>query len=155
MEKYNLVQHSNEFVYSHLLDEVLMDPDHFRITLEERDPLERGMHIKNWHKEVWFEFYFLEPFVPGIPDANNDCIIMSYVDENNLIIWNMGCCPPQRGMGTKMLKFINQKIKDYECDLQIWGSQVHSYSAKFWRKMVERGVVAGFTMKRGFERTRV
>ncbi|TFG30162.1 MAG: hypothetical protein EU532_01620 [Promethearchaeota archaeon] len=122
--------------YDPLLDEVLECPAKFKLRSKKDKFFARcGDYLKLDKKNIWLQFHY-ENFAR--------CRLVAYIEDDFFKIWSIISTPKRAGIATRTLEFINEKIKEMGCNLDLYVVDVWPVAQEFWKKMKKRNLIMDF-----------
>lgn len=123
------------FIYDPLLDDVLHHPSKFKLNNKEKKYAKCGDYLKIGRKNIWLQFHYKE---------FTRCRLVAYIEGDLFKIWSIVSTPKRRGLGSRTLEFLNQKLIESGSNLKVFIVDVWPIAKGFWDKMKQRKLITDF-----------
>jgi len=137
MECYEIPKtwHNYHFTYDPLLDHVIQNPSKFKLNNKEKKYAKCGDYLKLGGKNIWLQFHY---------ENSSRCRFVAYIEGDLYKIWSIISTPKRRGLGSRTLEFLNQKLIESGCNLKLFIVDVWPVAKGFWDKMKQRNLITDF-----------
>lgn len=137
MECYEIPKtwHNYHFTYDPLLDHVIQNPSKFNLNNKEKKYAKYGDYLKLGGKNIWLQFHY---------ENSSRCRFVAYIEGDLFKIWSIISTPKRRGLGSRTLEFLNQKLIESGSNLKLFIVDVWPVAKGFWDKMKQRNLITDF-----------